>query len=106
MALDAAARRRWFGAVFLFAALAMLTGGETVLKGRLGDVAFVAYWLVCFGFTSLSILVAFLDARAVRRRIQDEQRKLLQTTLKKIESEVNGASREADGSERPPNPRN
>ena len=39
MALDATARRRWFGAVVLLAALGMLICGETVLRGKLGDSA-------------------------------------------------------------------
>src|SRR5438874_1619238 len=88
MALDGTARRRWFGAVVLFAALVMLVAGETALKGRLGDVAFIIYWLACFGLTSVAIVVAFLDVRAVRGRIREEQRKLLEATLKRIETEA------------------
>jgi membrane protein implicated in regulation of membrane protease activity len=88
MVLDSTARRRWIGAICVFAALVMLIGGETVLKGRLSDLAFLVYWLACFGFTGLSIAVAVLDARIVRHRLEEEQRKLLQTTLKKLESEV------------------
>jgi|SRR5258705_4002412 len=97
MALDATARRRWFGAVCLFAAIAMLVLGETVLKGRLADLGFIVYWLICFGFTGLAIMAAFLDAHAMRSRVREEHRKLLETTLKKIETEAKSPSREAGG---------
>jgi hypothetical protein len=88
MAIDATTRRRWFGAVVLLAALAMLICGETVLKGKLGDLMFIAYWLVCLALTGLAILVAFLDARALQRRTRQEQRDLFETTLKEIQSKA------------------
>ena len=72
MALDATARRRWLGALILLAALGMLIGGETVLEGKLGGLAFVFYWLVCFALTGLAIVVAFLDARALQRQTRRE----------------------------------
>ena len=88
MALDATARRRWFGAVVLLAALGMLICGETVLRGKLGDLTFIAYWLTCFVITGLAVVVALLDARALQRRIRQEHRDLFETTLKKIQSEA------------------
>jgi len=100
MALDATARRRWFGAVVLLAALAMLICGQTVLKGKLGAVAFIAYWLLCFGLTGLAILVAFLDARALQRRTRQEQRNLFEATLKEIESEARTRPHRPDGRRR------
>ena len=96
MALDATARRRWFGAVVLLAALGMLICGETVLKGKLGDLTFIGYWLVCFGFTGLAIVVAFLDARALQRRTRQEQRDLFEATLKQIETEARTRARRPD----------
>jgi len=93
MVLDATARRRWFGAAVLLAALAMLICGQTVLKGRLGALAFIAYWLVCFGLTGLAILVALLDARALQRRTRQEQRDLFEATLKQIETEAKSRPR-------------
>jgi membrane protein implicated in regulation of membrane protease activity len=86
MAIDATTRRRWFGAVVLLAALAMLICGETVLKGKLADLTFIAYWLVCLALTGLAVVVAFLDARALQRRTLQEQRDLFKTTLKEIQS--------------------
>ena len=99
MALDTTARRRWFGAVVLLAALAMLICGQTVLKGRLGALAFIVYWLFCFGLTGLAILIALLDARALQRRTRREQRDLFESTLKEIEAEARNKSLPpADGS--------
>ncbi|SRR5258706_262455 len=103
MPLDATARRRWFGAISLFAALVMLILGETVLKGRLVELAFVVYWLICFGFTGLAILAAFLDVHAMRSRVREEHRKLLEITLKKIETEAKNLPLESGGNDRPSN---
>jgi membrane protein implicated in regulation of membrane protease activity len=88
MGLDATARRRWFGAIVLTAALLMLIAGETVLQGRLKELGFLLYWALCFGFTCLSIIVAFLDVRALGRRTRQEQRDLLESTLKKIQRDA------------------
>jgi membrane protein implicated in regulation of membrane protease activity len=93
MALDATTRRRWFGALVLLAALGMLIGGETVLKGKLDGLAFIFYWLACVGFTALAIVIAFLDARALQRRIHQEQHELFDTTLKQIETEAKARRR-------------
>jgi hypothetical protein len=87
MALDATARRRWFGGVMLLAALAVLICEETVFKERLGLLASLICWLICLVFTGLAILAAFLDVRALRRRTLQEQRDLFEATLKKIEAE-------------------
>jgi len=94
MALDATARRRCFGAIVLLVALAMLICGETVLNGRLGGLAFIAYWMVCLVLTGLAVVVAFLDARALQRRTRQEQRDLFETTLKQIETEARARSRQ------------
>ena len=69
MAFDATARRRWIGALVLLAALGMVIGGETVLSGKLGNLAFIFYWLVCFGLTGLAILIAILDILAWSMRV-------------------------------------
>jgi hypothetical protein len=93
MALHATARRRWIGACVLLAALVMLICGETVLKGTLGGLAFVSYWMVCFGLTGMAILIAFLDAHALQQRTRQEQRKLFEATLKEIEAEAKNKPR-------------
>jgi hypothetical protein len=99
MALDATARRRWFGVLVLLIAIGMLIAGETVLKGRMGDWGFLFYWLVCLGFTGLAIVVAFLDARALGRRTRKEAHDLFETTLKDIERD---AEARPDRRDRPP----
>lgn len=80
-------RRRWFGAFCLCAAIAMLVADATVLKHRLTAFAALAYWLACFLFTLLAISAAFLDLRALRRSIRDEQRALFENTLQNISKE-------------------
>jgi hypothetical protein len=88
MGLNATARRRWFGALMLLAALAMLIAGLTFLEGRLRDIGYLIYWLVCFGFTGMAILVAYLDARELRRRTRREARELIESTVRKIEKDA------------------
>jgi len=88
MGLGPTARRRWFGAFVLAAALLMLITGETALKGKMSDVAFVVYWLVCFVLTAVAIVVAFRDVKALQNEVRSEQRTLLESALKDIESEA------------------
>lgn len=85
MGLDATARRRAFGVLMLLAALAMLIVGQTVLKNSLQGFGFIVYWLLCFVFTGLAVLVALLDARAVQRRSRREARELVENTLGEIQ---------------------
>jgi len=88
MGLGNTGRRRWFGAIVLAVALLMLILGETMLKGKMGDAAFLLYWLVCFVLTGLAIVVAFRDVKAVQNEVRSEQRTLLESTLKDIELEA------------------
>jgi len=107
MALDATARRRWLGAIALVVALTMLVCGETLLKEKLGNLTFVCYWLVCFGFTGLAILVALLDARALRRRTSQEHLNLFETTLQEIQTDAKNRRRPRGhrrGGPQPPRP--
>ena len=96
MVLDATARRRLIGALVLLAALGMLIAGQTVLKGKLQNLVFIIYWMVCFGFTGVAILIALLDARALQRRTHQEQHELFEATLKQIETEAKAAPRRPD----------
>jgi len=79
--------RRWLGAFCLAMAFGMLVWGETVLKPFLHGVLFLIYWTVCFIFTCSAIVFALLDVRAVRKRVQAEQRDLLERTLADIEKD-------------------
>lgn len=81
-------RRRWLGVLMLAGALAMLIVGETMLMGRLHDLAFLAYWLICIALTGSAILVALLDARALRHQTRQEAHDLLQSTLNKIATDA------------------
>jgi hypothetical protein len=96
MALDATARRRWFGGLVLLAALAMLVCGDTVLKDRLGLLALFGYWMVCFALTGIAVLVAFRDLRAVQRRTRQEQRALFESTLKQVVADAKTRPGQAD----------
>jgi len=88
MGLSATARRRWLGVLMLASAVGMLIAGETLLQGRLTNVGFLVYWLVCLLFTGSAIFIAFLDARATSRQTREEARELLENTLKKIETDA------------------
>lgn len=92
MTFNSKARRRWLGALFLSAALGMLFAGETVLGERLKGAAFVIYWLGCFLFAVLAMLVGILDARALRREARAEQRALLEKALEDMEKKKTSAS--------------
>ena len=88
MGFDATTRRRWLGVLVLIAALGMLIAGETVLQSQLQNVTFVLYWLICLILTTAAIIIAFLDARALRQQTREQARDLLQSTLKEIETDA------------------
>ena len=50
MGKDSKSVRRLSGIVLLVVAIGMLIAGETALKARLDGLAFLIYWLICFGF--------------------------------------------------------
>ncbi|MBU6401845.1 MAG: hypothetical protein KGS61_16125, partial [Verrucomicrobia bacterium] len=84
------ARRRWFGTLFLALAAGLLIWGQTWLKPYLRGVVFLGYWLACFVFTGLAMLIALLDLRAMRRQTRQQQRDLIERTLLEIEAERTG----------------
>lgn len=83
------ARRRWLGLFFLTLSAGLLLCGQTFLRPHLEGFVFAVYWLCCFGFTFVTLGIALLDLRAVRRRILEEHRQqqaeLLQRTLDEVE---------------------
>lgn len=81
------ALRRWLGSFCLAMAFAMLVWGQTLLSRYLKGIAFIIYWLFCFGFTFGAMVAALLDLRATRRRSRLEQEELLDDALKEIETE-------------------
>src|SRR5215831_983007 len=100
MPLTAIPRRRWVGTLALAAALGMLVVGQTLLRGRFSDLAFLIYWLICFAFTGLAMGMALLDMRAVRNRTRQEQRTLLDATIKEIQRDARGKQKRS-GAENP-----
>lgn len=66
----------------------MLVGGETIFQGRFSIFGFLIYWLACFLFTSMAVLIALRDFRALKRRTIEEQRSLFQTTLTEIANDA------------------
>jgi hypothetical protein len=88
-------RWRWLGGIALLTSAAMLMCGETVLKGRLGALGFLVYWLVCFFFTATAIVLALCDLRIQRHRARAAHRELVESTLHEIQSASRARAREA-----------
>lgn len=95
MAFNTKIWRRGVGILFLVAALLMLVLGQTVLKDRLRDLGFLGYWLTCFGLTGLAVLTALLDMKENQRRLRQERRDLLETTLNDIQVAARNRQRRA-----------
>ena len=101
------ARRRWFGLFFLTLSAGMLIWGQTLLRSHLTGMVFVVYWLSCFGFTFVTIFIALLDVRAVRRRLREEQIEqvdVLRRALEDIEDNPKPPPPSSSPSSRPPAP--
>jgi|SRR4051812_36776419 hypothetical protein len=77
-------RYRKRGLTFLVASILMLVLGETALHQMLSKASFVIYWTVCFLVTGLAILFAVLDLAGMQRRARQEQRDLLEKTVRDI----------------------
>ena len=76
--------RRITGGLALLGALALLISGETFLKMQLKGVAYIFYWLACLGLTTIAIIAAFMDVRALQRRTRREQEVLIEETFDAI----------------------
>ena len=57
-------------------------------------LSFLVFWLGCFGLTLLAIVVALLDALAVRRQSRLRQKELLDATLQNIQAEARARPRQ------------
>jgi hypothetical protein len=80
--------RRWAAGIFLCAAMMMLVFGLTLFSSRLKGTDFLVYWLLCFVFTGLAVIFALVDLAIVRRKSREEQRELINETLKQAENDV------------------
>ena len=89
MKANAKTLRRRLGIICIAVAILMLIAGETVLKDWLAKsaITLICYWMGCFMLTALAALVAVVDAARVRQAIREEQRALLEETLRQVESE-------------------
>jgi hypothetical protein len=94
MANKADIRRRMLGAVFLAGAMATLAG-LWVLQNPLSQIVSL---ILCLVFTCLSIIVAFRDFSAIRWRLREEQRELLEKTLHEIAQEKQSRKSKTGGS--------
>jgi hypothetical protein len=78
-------RRRSFGTLFLVLAVTLLIWGQTLLKPHLTGVAFIFYWLACFGAIGLTIGIALWDLRVMRVRWRRHQEELVKRTMLELE---------------------
>jgi len=85
MADPVEARRRWWGLFCLTLAAGLVIWGQTVLRERLTGWWFISYWAVCFVFTTMAILIAILDVRAVRRRLRRQHLDLLKHAFRDVD---------------------
>ena len=77
------ARRRWFGLFFLILAFGVLVWGQTLLKDYLfkHKALFIIYWLSCFFFTGLAMIMALIDSMIMRQRARENQKHLFKSLL-------------------------
>jgi len=78
------ARRRALGTLFLGGSLVMLVWGQTALKSTLQGLPFILYWAVCMCLTFFALMIALLDLWIVRRRGREQEKQLLNDTLRDI----------------------
>ena len=95
MTWNTKARRRWFGALCLIVAVAMLAAGDTTLRPGASVLGFIGYWLGCFVCAVLAMAAAILDVGAVSRAAHEEQKALFEKTLKEIQGEQRKRSGDA-----------
>lgn len=69
-------------------AVLMLILGETVLRGSLPPAGFLLYYTFCLVLTATAILIALADARTSAQRTVQEQRELLNSTIKNLQREI------------------
>ena len=82
------ALRRWLGMFCLAVASGMLIWGHTILAPHLQGLGFLIYWVVCFLFTTASIIIALLDVNALLRNIRKERLEHFRRAMKDIKRGV------------------
>jgi hypothetical protein len=84
MESDSRIRHRKRGMSFLVVSILLLVLGQTILRHTLTNAVFIVYWAVCFICTGLAILFSLLDFASVQRRAREEQRELIEKTVRDI----------------------
>ena len=84
MESSAQSRRHRLGIVFLVAAVLWMTAGLTVFESLLRGSTFIVYWLSCCVLTGSAMVVALVEIRALRRQVREQQRELLEETMRRI----------------------
>jgi hypothetical protein len=90
---DPKSRRRKIGTACIAIAILMLIAGETVLKTRLSGMPMFCYWLACLVLTAIAAGAAVMDAARVGVESHNEQRTLIEDTLKEIEAKKRTGNR-------------
>ena len=85
------ARRRWFGAFFLFLSIGMLVWGTTLISDYLvkHPAQFIIFWGTCALFTGLALINALCDMMIMRRRTREEQIALAQRSFSDLDLDNN-----------------
>jgi hypothetical protein len=93
-------RHRKRGMIFLIISVLMLILGETLLHSMLSKVSFILYWMVCIVVTFMAIVFAFLDVAGVQRQAREQQRELLEKTIREIARQKEAKTGNAPGQSR------
>jgi biotin transporter BioY len=81
MGLSLDNRRRWLGIICMFGAVLMLLLGLTFFQNHMRPKVFIIYWLTCMLLTTMTMIIALLDLRAVRQRSRQEKSELARSVL-------------------------
>jgi choline-glycine betaine transporter len=76
------AKRRWWGLFCLVMAVGLLMWGQTLLKPHLHGLLYIVYWLACFAFVVLAMLIALFDMWVVNLRRRAGNAKEIEELLK------------------------
>ncbi len=58
-----------------------------MLKGRLGPLPFLVYWVACLILTVIAMFTALVDALRIHTEGRESQRELIEDTIRKVKEE-------------------
>ncbi len=76
--------RRWSAVFSLIITIFLLISGLTFFKPKLFGKSFIIFWLICFFFTVLSILLALVELRFINYQSKREQKALIEKTIDEL----------------------